>query len=118
MSTQTKVETKATLIEPYGGKLINLLVPEAELSELKTYAGHLPSIQLSDRSLCDLEMLATGAFSPLDRFMGEADYQRVMDEMRLANGYVFPMPITLPVDPVLIFGLASKLPCVMPKTTC
>ena len=99
MSTQTKVETKTTLIEPYGGRLIDLLVPEAELIELKTYAGHLPSIQLSDRSLCDLELLATGAFSPLDRFMGEADYQRVMDEMRLVNGYIFPMPITLPVEP-------------------
>ena len=87
------------LIEPYGGKLIDLLVSESELDELKTYAGHLPSIQMSDRVLCDLEMLAVGAFSPLDRFMSQADYQRCLDEMRLANGQVFPMPITLPVEP-------------------
>jgi len=58
----------------------------------------VPSLQLSPRSLCDLELLATGAFSPLDRFMGEADYRRVLEEMRLANGILFPIPITLPVS--------------------
>jgi sulfate adenylyltransferase len=55
------------------------------------------SIHLSDRSICDLELLATGAFSPLDRFMGAADYARVLAEMRLANGQLFPIPLTLPV---------------------
>ena len=87
------------LIEPYGGKLVNLMVPENELAELKSYASHLPSLQLSERALCDLELLATGAFSPLDRFMSQADFQSVLDEMRLTNGYMFPMPITLPVEP-------------------
>ena len=61
-------------------------------------ATRLPSIQLSPRALCDLELLATGAFSPLDRFMGRADYLRVLAEMRLADGTLFPIPITLPVD--------------------
>ncbi len=89
----------SNLIEPYGGKLVDLLVPKEDLAELKEYAGHLPSIQLSSRQLCDLELLTTGAFSPLDRFMGEADLQSVMDNMRLENGYVFPMPITLPIEP-------------------
>lgn len=55
------------------------------------------SIRLSDRSICDLELLATGAFSPLDRFMGAEDYRRVLEEMRLANGALFPIPVTLPV---------------------
>lgn len=55
------------------------------------------SIHLSDRSICDLELLATGAFNPLDRFMGAADYARVLAEMRLANGQLFPIPVTLPV---------------------
>lgn len=55
------------------------------------------SIHLSDRSICDLELLATGAFSPLDRFMSAADYERVLAEMRLANGSLFPIPLTLPV---------------------
>ena len=65
--------------------------------DLKRYAATLPSLQLSDRSVCDLEMIATGAFSPLDRFMGQAAYRRVLDEMRLPSGDVFPIPVTLPV---------------------
>src|SRR6185369_11375480 len=55
------------------------------------------SIQVSPRVQCDLELLATGAFSPLDRFLGRADHERVEAEMRLANGTLWPMPITLPV---------------------
>ena len=89
---------KPVLIEPYGGTLIDLTVPVEAREELKDYAGHLRSLQLSARSVCDLELLATGAFSPLDRFMGQADYRRVLDEMRLANGSIFPIPITLPID--------------------
>ncbi len=90
---------QTTLIEPYGGKLVDLLAPAEEQDHLKRYAGKLPSIQLSERSICDLELLATGAFSPLDRFMGEQDYQSVLDEMRLSNGAISPIPITLPVEP-------------------
>ncbi len=85
------------LISPYGGKLVDLMVPASELAEAKAYASTLPSIQISPRAVCDLEMLATGAFSPLDRFMGEADFRRVLTEMRLANGALMPIPITLPV---------------------
>ncbi len=90
---------KVELIPPYGGRLVNLLVPPEEAGELKSYASRLPSIQVSERVVCDLELLATGGFSPLDRFMGKEDYQRVLDEMRLTNGYLFPIPITLPVEP-------------------
>src|SRR5689334_22820338 len=86
---------KPTLIPPYGGKLIDLLVRGDERQELIDHAGRLPFVQLSTRSLCDLELLATGGFSPLDRFMGQADYQRVMHEMRLSNGTLFPIPLTL-----------------------
>jgi len=95
---QEETAVNVNLIEPYGGKLVNLLVPEEKKQEVKTYAGELPSIQLSDRQVCDFELLATGAFSPLDRFMGKADYQSVLDEMRLASGTLFPIPITLSVD--------------------
>jgi len=91
--------TTPTLIPPYGGKLVDLLVPPEEAIELREYASRLPSVQLSERSVCDLELLATGAFSPLDRFMGREDHQRVLDEMRLTSGHVFPIPITLPVEP-------------------
>ncbi|OGQ74476.1 MAG: adenylyltransferase [Deltaproteobacteria bacterium RIFCSPLOWO2_12_FULL_57_22] len=85
------------VIPPYGGKLINLLVRGEERDEVIRKASHLPSIQLSSRSLCDIELLATGAFSPLDRFMGKADYTRVLEDMQLADGTLFPIPITLPI---------------------
>ncbi len=87
------------LISPYGGHLVDLLVPVEEAEALKQAASHLPSIQISERVVCDLELLATGAFSPLDRFMGQADFQRVLDEMRLASGHIFSIPVTLPVEP-------------------
>ena len=88
-----------SLIAPYGGRLVDLCVPASEVEERKAYANQLPSIQLSRRAKCDLELLSVGAFSPLDRFMGQADYQRVLDEMRLDDGTLFPIPITLPVGP-------------------
>ncbi|HEY46178.1 MAG TPA: bifunctional sulfate adenylyltransferase/adenylylsulfate kinase [Anaerolineae bacterium] len=84
---------------PYGEKLVNLLVPVEEQSEIKVRASQLPSLGLSSRSVCDLEILAVGGFSPLDRFMGKEDHQRVVDEMRLCDGHLFPLPITLPVEP-------------------
>src|SRR5438132_1450887 len=86
------------LITPCGGQLVNLLVSDEASAELKAYASTLPSLQLSERTICDLELLATGGFSPLDRFMGRADHQRVLDEMRLASGHLFPIPISLPVE--------------------
>lgn len=96
MTGQTK---KTNLIPPYGGQLVDLMVPAGQLAERKAYANRLPSIRLSHRTVCDLELLAIGAFSPLDRFLGQADYQRVLDEMRLTSGHLFPIPVTLPVEP-------------------
>lgn len=87
------------LLTPYGGTLIDMRVSSEALAEVKAYASRLASIQLSERSVCDLELLAAGGFSPLDRFMGQADYERVLNEMRLVSGHVFPIPVTLPVDP-------------------
>jgi sulfate adenylyltransferase len=75
-----------------------LVSDELERNELIAEANRLPSLQLSLRSVCDLELLAVGAFSPLDRFMGEADYRRVLADMRLANGFLHPIPITLPIS--------------------
>lgn len=90
---------RAKLISPYGGKLVNLLVPSDQLDEKLAYARSLPSIQISPRAECDLELLAVGAFSPLRGFMNQADLQSVLDSMRLTDGRLFPMPITLPIDP-------------------
>ena len=86
------------LVTPYGGDLVDLLVPAEELDELRSYASRLPSLQISERSVCDLELLACGAFSPLDHFVGKEEHQRILDEMRLLSGHIFPIPITLPVD--------------------
>jgi len=91
--------TKANLITPYGGKLVDLVVKGAERDELITRASKLPSIKITMRNLCDLELIATGGFSPLTTFMGKADYERVLKEMRLADGTLFPLPITLTADP-------------------
>ena len=87
------------LISPYGGELVDLLVPREQLLQKTAYANTLPSIQVSARIVCDLELLAVGAFSPLRGFMNEADFRSVLATMRLADGTLFPMPITLPVEP-------------------
>lgn len=90
-------EPNELLIQPYGGRLVNLVVDEAECDELRAHAGSLPTVQLSMRNSCDLELLATGSFSPLKQFMGRADYERVVNEMRLADGTLFPLPVSLTV---------------------
>lgn len=97
------------LIPPYGGRLVNLQVPSEELDEIRALGTTLPSIQLSDRFVCDLELLATGAFSPLDRFMGSEDYDRVLEEMRVESDYLFPIPVTLPVHHESFIGLDGQL---------
>jgi sulfate adenylyltransferase len=94
----TQKENKSILIPPYGGKLVNLMVTSEERQALLEKATKLPSVQISARAMCDLELLATGAFSPLDRFMKKADYERVLTEMRTSDGTLFPIPITLPVE--------------------
>lgn len=90
-------EQEDILIEPYGGKLVNLLVSEEEREDLRVKAASLPRVQCSARNVCDLELLATGGFSPLSGFMNRADYDRVLEEMRLSSGVLFPLPVTLTV---------------------
>ena len=97
------------LIAPYGGKLVDLLVQGEERLEWIGKANHLPSAQLSERALCDLELLATGGFSPLARFMGKADYESVLASMRLADGTLFPIPITLTLDESLLPKTGNEL---------
>jgi sulfate adenylyltransferase len=87
----------STLIEPYGGSLVDLIPTDEKSAELHRRVGDLPSIQISARSVCDLELIANGAFSPLDRFMGQKDYHNVVNGMRLDSGILFPIPVTLPV---------------------
>ena len=93
-----EITSDTDLIAPYGGTLLDLTVPPSAIDEARADANRLPSVQLSERSICDLELLASGGFSPLDRFMGREQYQRVLDEMRLTSGHLFPIPVTLPVE--------------------
>ncbi|MBV8554981.1 MAG: bifunctional sulfate adenylyltransferase/adenylylsulfate kinase [Planctomycetaceae bacterium] len=84
---------------PYGGALVDLLVDDARAAELKEIAKDTVSLTLDERGLCDLELLAVGGFSPLRSFLGKADYERVVGEMRLSDGTLWPLPVTLPVTP-------------------
>ncbi len=99
----------ASLISPYGGELVDLQSDPAEVEDLKSYAVRLPSIQVSPRTVCDLEMLAVGGFSPLSKFMGAQDYHRVIHEMRLQDGHIFPVPVTLPVSKDVGLSLDSEI---------
>ncbi|HEX8502023.1 MAG TPA: bifunctional sulfate adenylyltransferase/adenylylsulfate kinase [Pyrinomonadaceae bacterium] len=85
------------LVAPYGGALVDLLAPE-DGGELLAHAATLPRLQLTARGVCDLELLANGGLSPLRRFMGRADYLGVLDGMRLEDGTLYPIPVTLPVS--------------------
>jgi sulfate adenylyltransferase len=109
MDCMTDSSNQDILIPPYKGRLVNLLVSGDLRQELIEQASHLPSIQISSRALNDLELLTTGAFSPLDRFMGQADYERVLAEMRLADDTLFPIPVTLTVDADSLPSGASRI---------
>ena len=84
-----------TLIEPHGGRLVNLLADSSDFSALKDESNEYPSWTLTDRQICDLELLLNGAFSPLNGFMTKNDYESVLESMRLADGTLWPIPITL-----------------------
>jgi sulfate adenylyltransferase len=86
------------LIAPYGGKLTDLMLDEARAAEAKHELRDLPSWDITPRQLCDLEMLLNGAFSPLKGFMNRKQYQGVCEEMRLTDGTLWPLPVTLDVD--------------------
>ena len=86
------------LIPPHGGNLIQLIASPERSAELKSLSRDWLSWDLTARQLCDLELLLSGGFSPLAGFMNQEDYERVCHQMRLANGLLWPMPITLDVS--------------------
>lgn len=85
------------LISPHGGNLVNREIQGREREELIRTATALPRVQLNSRQISDLLMIAIGGYSPLDGFLNEADYTSVRDQMRLVNGVVWSIPITLAV---------------------
>jgi sulfate adenylyltransferase len=86
------------LIAPHGGALVDLTVSPQRAAEIKEQSRDWPSWDLTPRQICDLELLCNGGFSPLKGFMGKADYESVCSKMRLADGTLWPMPITLDVS--------------------
>jgi sulfate adenylyltransferase len=84
--------------EPHGGELKQLYMEEAAAEQAKAAAQDYQSWDLTDRQLCDLELILNGAFSPLDGFLTQAEYEGVLDNMRLPSGVIWPMPITLDVS--------------------
>ena len=87
----------STLISPHGGSLKEKLLPDEEAQELKIKAANYPSWDMNERQLCDIEMILNGGFSPLNGFLGKPDYDDVVKGMRLADGTLWPIPITLDV---------------------
>jgi sulfate adenylyltransferase len=85
-------------IAAHGGTLINRIATPTQRAEFLDKAEHLPRVQLDQRAVSDLEMIAIGGFSPLTGFMEQADYERVVNEMYLANGLPWSIPITLSVS--------------------
>jgi len=84
--------------EPHGGELKNLYLPADEAEAEKQAAREYASWDLTERQLCDIELLLNGAFSPLEGFLGKDDYESVVENMRLESGVLWPMPITLDVS--------------------
>ena len=89
--------TSSEYAEPYGGNLVNLVVDEKRCNLLKQISIDLPDLALTDRQICDLELIATGAFSPLKGYMNRADYESVLDRMRLQDNTAWPLPVCLGV---------------------
>ena len=83
--------------KPHGDYLVNLIVEQERCVLLKDMALKLPDIILNERQLCDVELLATGALSPLDGFMTRSDYESVLDRMRLQNDLLWPIPVCLDI---------------------
>jgi sulfate adenylyltransferase len=82
---------------PHGGVLVNLMAARERALELQAESRDWPSWDLTPRQICDLELLLNGGFSPLRGYMTRADYEGVCGKMRLTDGTLWPIPITLDI---------------------
>jgi ATP sulfurylase len=97
------------MIAPHGGRLVNRIVEHREREAWLAKAPGLPRVELDGFALSDVEMIAIGGFSPLEGFLGRADYDRVVAERRLANGTVWSLPVTLAVSAEQARGLKGDV---------
>ncbi len=93
--------------EPHGGELKELYLDDAAAIAEKQKAKEYKSWDLTDRQLCDLDLILNGAFSPLDGFLVRADYDSVLSDLRLKSGIIWPMPVTLDVSQAFADTLKS-----------
>lgn len=91
-------ELYSDVIRPHGGTLVDRVLRGEMRAAVRERAEAMPKVSLDPMGLSDLELVATGALSPLTGFMRKADYDRCVDEMRLTSGVIWSMPITLAVD--------------------
>jgi sulfate adenylyltransferase len=91
-------QAEAAVVAPHGGVLVDRFVAGSEAEALRARAASLPKVVLDPREQADLELIATGAASPLVGFARKADYDSILDRLRLADGTVWPLPFTLAVD--------------------
>ena len=101
--------TPTHLVPAHGGELIDLYANAERRAELKAHAKDFPSWDLTPRQICDLELLLSGAFSPLSGFMTEAEYEGVCHSMRLTTGVLWPMPIVLDVNEAFAKSLKREI---------
>jgi len=98
VNSPIQIETENDLIPPHGGKLVNRIAQGVFLDHLKERAFSLPQMPLNERTVADLEAIATGVYSPLIGFLEEDDYQTVVQQMRLGTGLPWSIPITLSTE--------------------
>jgi len=106
-------DTAAALVAPHGGRLNERLATGAEAAALAERARSLPTLTLDARQVTDLELLAVGALSPLDGFLGRADYDAVIDSMHLASGPVWSVPVTLSAPDEQARALVGREACLV-----
>ena len=107
------MNNKQSQITPYGGKLCNLVLSKDKVEQLKQASNNYPAVTLTQRQICDLELLMNGAYSPLTGFMCQDDYDAVVSEMHLANGLLWSIPVIFDVTEAFIeqyeINTASKI---------
>ena len=96
ISSQTSSTKNSGVIAPYGGTLVDLMVPINEQEAIKS--GITKTLECSDRNACDIELLIVGGFSPERGFMHQADYSAVVSGNRTTSGYLFGLPIVMDTD--------------------